>query len=91
MKEILKLVAILFVFVGICAILPVCCTNPDKTIRILERQGYRDIIITGWRPFMKEKNELFSTGFHAVGENGKSVSGAVTGGGLFKGYTVRFD
>ena len=40
---------------------------------------------------MKEKNELFSTGFHAVGENGKSVSGAVTGGGLFKGYTVRFD
>lgn len=66
------------------------CTKKDSTITFLDQQGYKNIVVTGWRPFMADKNDIFSTGFRAINSNGKNVSGAVTEG-WFKGKTIRFD
>lgn len=73
------------------AVGPKCCTRPDDTKRLLQQQGFSDVEITGWRPFMAGKDESVSTGFEATAPNGERVSGAVTGGFFFKGATVRFD
>lgn len=70
---------------------PRACTRPEQATRLLEQQGYTDIRITGWRPMMAGKDDNVSTGFEATAPNGEKVSGAVTGGMIFKGSTVRFD
>lgn len=66
------------------------CTNEDKAISILKKEGYTDIDITGYEPFMCSEEDLYSTGFTATNRAGEKVSGAVCGGGM-KGYTIRFD
>jgi hypothetical protein len=38
---------------------------------------------------MKSKDDWSSTGFRATGSTGQTVTGAVTGGLIFKGYTIR--
>ena len=70
--------------------MPWGCTAPKSTIRVLSQQVYTNIEITGWRPFMKSKDEFFSTGFKAQSVNGSFVTGAVTSG-FFKGNTIRLD
>ena len=70
--------------------LPHGCTDPDTTQRVLRQQGYTNVEITGWRPFMKSDSDAYSTGFVATAPNGERVSGAVTSG-WFKGATVRMD
>lgn len=65
-------------------------THEKSAIETLQNNGYTDITITGWRPFMKSDSDLFSTGFVAISPNGNTVSGAVCGG-LLKGNTIRFD
>lgn len=70
---------------------PWACTSQKSTVRTLEAAGYRDVIITGWRPFMRGGDDWFSTGFRATAPNGSVVTGAVTGGLLFKGNTIRTD
>lgn len=66
------------------------CTDADGTRRTLSAQGYTDIEITGFRPFMKGKDDTFSTGFKAKSPGGQVVTGAVTRGYL-KGSTIRLD
>lgn len=66
------------------------CTQPNKARDTLEAQGYTDIEITRWRPFMAGEGDTFSTGFIATSPGGKEVTGAVTSG-LFKGKTIRLD
>ena len=72
-------------------VLPWGCTNQEATVRTLEAAGYKNVEITGWRPFMGSDDEWFSTGFRATGSNGAVVTGAVTGGLLFKRNTIRTD
>jgi len=79
MKKII-LIAVAVLFVG--------CTQPEKAEQVLRQQGYTNIEITGWEPFMKGEDDVFSTGFTATAQNGETVRGAVTGG-WFKGSTVR--
>jgi len=67
------------------------CQRPNSTVMFLENQGYTEVEITGWRPFMGDKGDTFSTGFKAKNSNGKICTGAVTEGLLFKGKTIRFD
>jgi len=69
---------------------PKACVQEDKATQLLESQGYTEIKITGWRPFMASDSDSFSTGFEAKSPKGEYVTGAVTAG-LFKGSTVRFD
>ena len=67
------------------------CTRPNDARRVLEQQGFSNVEITGWRPFMAGKDDAVSTGFEATAPNGERVTGAVTGGFIFKGATIRFD
>lgn len=66
------------------------CTDSNKTIRVLEDQGFTDIEITGYEPFACSKDDDFATGFRAKSVTGKTVTGTVCSGFL-KGATVRFD
>jgi len=76
------IILILILFVG--------CVNNDNTIKILKSNGYKNIIITGYRPFMGNDDDIFKTGFEAISPNGEKVTGAVTGD-YFQGYTIRLD
>lgn len=66
------------------------CTQANSARKTLEGAGYTEIEITGWRPFMADRNDTFATGFRAKGPTGKIVTGAVTGG-ILKGNTIRTD
>jgi len=65
-------------------------TDPEGTTRLLQTQGYTNIQITGYRYWIKDDKDRYSTGFIATSPNGSIVSGAVTKG-WFKGQTIRFD
>jgi hypothetical protein len=64
------------------------CTHQTTAIRVLQDQGYKNIVITGWRPFSCQ--DSFATGFEATNSNGKFVTGVVCEGWL-KAATLRFD
>lgn len=68
----------------------VACTRPDTTRQILEREGYKQITITGYRPFSCSDGDQFKTGFKALNKEGYMVAGTVCSGFL-KGHTIRFD
>lgn len=63
------------------------CVDETGVIKVLESQGFHNIVITGWKPF---RGDVFCTGFSAYGPTGKKVSGVVTRG-WYKGSTIRFD
>jgi hypothetical protein len=67
------------------------CYKPISTKIFLEKQGYTDVKIVGWRPFMGSNEDFFSTGFVAKNNNGNIVSGTVTEGLILKGKTIRYD
>lgn len=66
------------------------CTKPDSARKLLEREGFTDIQITGLRFFGCSEDDWFKTGFKAK-KNGQGATGVVCAGLLFKGATVRFD
>jgi hypothetical protein len=66
------------------------CTDQAGATRTLLNSGYTNIKITGYRFFMKGKDDVYCTGFEADSPNGNRVTGAVTRG-WFKGNTVRLD
>lgn len=65
------------------------CTRSDLATRVLQDNGFKNVEITGWRPFMCGEDDHFSTGFRATKE-GRTVTGCVCSG-VFKGSTIRFD
>jgi hypothetical protein len=75
---------------AVAAIGPSACSDPSAATRVLKAQGYTNIEITGWRPWMAGKDDAFSTGFVANSPSGERVTGAVCSG-LFKGSTIRCD
>ena len=81
MKKVILLATVL-VFTG--------CTQPEKAEKLLKQHGFSEVEITGWKPFIASKGEVFSTGFRAKAQNGETVEGAVTGG-ILKGSTIRFE
>jgi len=66
------------------------CTDEKGATRVLEQSGYKEIEITGYRPFMEGEDDLYCTGFKAISPSGSTVTGAVTSG-PFKGKTIRLD
>lgn len=66
------------------------CTNGDGAVRALEGAGYTDIKITGYRVFGCHEDDTFRTGFKAMGQGGKPVTGVVCSG-ILKGSTIRLD
>lgn len=66
------------------------CTDASTAKRVLHQQGYTDVVITGYRPFVGSDGDTYVTGFEATAPNGSRVTGAVCSG-LLKGATIRFD
>lgn len=89
--SVLSFCAAIAAVVALCIFAPKVCTRPDDARRVLHQHGFSDVTITGWRPFMAGKDDSISTGFEATAPNGSRVSGAVTGGFILKGSTIRFD
>ena len=88
-KKVFTITTAILLAIGLMALMT-GCTQPDKATRILQQSGYKNIVITGWRPWMAGKDDTFSTGFRATAPSGQTVTGAVTGGWL-KGSTIRLD
>lgn len=66
------------------------CSDPTTARRVLSQNGYTNVVITGYRPFMGGEGDNYVTGFEAVSPNGSLVTGAVCSG-FGKGATIRFD
>jgi hypothetical protein len=79
--------------ISICAVLLTSCTQPDRTVRILEDQGYTNIQTQPFGPvqlFQCSEDDTFRTPFTAESSTGRQVTGVVCAG-ILKGATVRFD
>lgn len=89
MKTIVNLFIIIAALCLFTLIVP-SCSDAEKTRQILENQGFKEISITGWRPWAKSEKDWWSTGFEATSLSGNRISGVVSGG-ILKGATIRFD
>ncbi len=78
----------LAILVGCLAL--VGCTNPDAAVKTLQRSGFTNIEITGYRAFLCGDDYNYSTGFRAKALNGETVTGTVCSGFL-KGNSVKLD
>ncbi len=76
---------------AILALLLATCTSADKARQTLEDQGYTQIEIGGYSPFLCSKHDSTCTKFEATAQNGRRVHGAVGCGYVLKGCTVRMD
>lgn len=76
------------IFALLCVGVVAGCTDSNGAVKALEGAGYKDIQLTGYSFLSCSKEDVFSTGFKAVGPSGKHVSGAVCAGFL-KGSTIR--
>lgn len=65
--------------------------DAEGATKTLSDNGYSEIEITGYRFFMKSKDDWYCTGFRAKSPANKEVTGAVTRGFFSKGSTIRFD
>lgn len=72
------------------AVMTAGCTRRDKTVEVLEANGYTNIEITGYNFFSCSEDDAFKTGFEATAPNGTRVEGTVCSG-WFKGSTIRLD
>lgn len=75
----------------VVALLFTGCTQQDSTIRVVTDAGYTNVQTHGYSWFACSKDDTYATKFTAVNSNGKTVSGTVCSGLLFKGSTIRFD
>ena len=66
------------------------CTNPQSATEVLEKEGYKNIEMTGYNFFSCSKDDFYHTGFTAE-KNGHKVKGTVCEGFIFKGKTIRYD
>ena len=67
------------------------CTDPSGAKRVLEDAGYKDVTTGGYGWFNGDKNDSYKTNFKATSPSGKKVTGCVTRGMFFKGYTIRLN
>lgn len=81
MKNMLIIAAIIAL---LCA-----CTDPNGATKALQANGYKDVQITGYDFFSCSKDDFYCTGFIATAQNGERVEGAVGGGLVLKGRTIR--
>ena len=67
------------------------CTDESGDVNALEAAGYKSVHITGYAFFGCAGGEAYHTGFTAIGQNGKTVTGVVcAGASVFgKASTIR--
>jgi len=88
-RELTNMKTKLLIAIAILALLG-GCTDASTAQRVLHQQGYTNVVITGYRPFLGSQGDTYVTGFEATAPNGTRVTGAVCSGFL-KGATIRFD
>lgn len=68
------------------------CTSPETARRVLDDAGYKNVVITGYRPFGCGSNdEDFHTGFKAIAPSGKTVTGTVCRKMFISSSVIRID
>lgn len=72
-----------------CALLAGCYSSNDAR-KALQAEGFTDIQITGHAWFACSEDDFYNTSFTAKNAQGKTVSGAVCSGVLFKNSTIRW-
>jgi hypothetical protein len=65
------------------------CTDADKAYQVLSDNGYSQIKIGDYAPFMCGQDDMYHTQFSAVAPGGHYVEGVVCAG-IMKGATIRF-
>lgn len=65
------------------------CTNPEDARRTLESAGYSEIETGGYDFFACGKDDTYATKFTAKNPAGRTTSGTVCSGLLFKSSTIR--
>lgn len=78
------------IIIAILCILIASCTNHEKAIEVLQKQGYTNIEITGYEFGACAEEDVFHTGFIATSPSGYVVSGLVCSGWI-NGSTIRFE
>lgn len=88
-----KLMLSLAFFVTVLSFTILVPMNSDRThiISFLERQGDKDVELTGFKYFSCGRDDFYKDGFKAINVNGHNVSGVVCEGVIFKSKTVRID
>ena len=66
------------------------CHDEAGTVRILEAQGYTNVVTDGRAWFSCGKDDVYQTKFEATSPAGKRVTGAVCAG-WWKDSTIRFN
>lgn len=66
------------------------CTSQKDAQRALTAEGYENIQYTGYNPFACSDDDFYHTGFSAVNEKGRLVTGTVCSGLFFKSATIRY-
>ncbi|MCK5538635.1 MAG: hypothetical protein KAI79_17560 [Bacteroidales bacterium] len=72
------------------AILMTGCTSQSDAERALQAEGYENIQMTGYSIFSCSEDDFYRTGFSAVNQKGRVVTGTVCSGLLFKSATIRY-
>lgn len=75
------IIAVVVIFSG--------CTENDKTVALLKKQGYTHISTDGYSFFGCDEKDTFRTKFYAKSPSGEDIEG-VACSGWFKGITLRF-
>jgi len=82
------LVTLIFIVV-----LTTACTQPERTTRTLETQGYTNIQTQNWNfftLFQCSEDDIFRTPFSAQASNGNRIQG-IACSGILKGLTIRYE
>ena len=66
------------------------CADKESAEKILKKEGYTNITITGYNFFECNSGDKESTGFIAQ-KNGKVVEGTICEGMLLKNYTIKLN
>lgn len=77
------------VVLGALILLAGCGGDKNADRQLLQQQGYTNIQLNGWVPFVCGSEDNFSDSFTAISTNGTRINGTVCGG-WFKGRTIRF-
>ena len=76
---------------AICLILLLsACSSPNDATRALQGAGYTNIQTGGYKWFSCGQDDFYHTKFTATNPAGRTVSGVVCSGFLFKDATIRF-
>lgn len=83
-----------FLFAAAAALFIIALTphaDPVTAKRVLEKQGYTNVEITGANWWNRKEEDYYCAGFKAISPGGHEVTGVVSGNMWGSGNTIRLD